>query len=33
MACLLAVYKFSKAKDETGREIEIEPQWRGGFTV
>lgn len=33
MACLLAVYKFSKAKDENGKEIEIEPQWKGGFTV
>jgi len=33
MACLLAIFKFSKAKDETGRDIEIEPQWVGDFTV
>jgi len=33
MACLLAIFKFSKAKDETGKDIEIEPQWVGGFTV
>lgn len=33
MVCLLAVFKFSKAKDETGREIEIEPRWHGGLTV
>ncbi|KAG1730256.1 cytochrome P450 [Suillus paluster] len=33
MVCLLAVFKFSKAKDETGREIEIEPRWHGGITV
>ncbi|KAG0706122.1 cytochrome P450 [Suillus ampliporus] len=33
MASLLAVFKFSKAKDETGKEIEIEPRWHGGITV
>lgn len=33
MVCMLAVFKFSKAKDETGREIEIEPRWHGGITV
>jgi hypothetical protein len=33
MTCLLAVFKFSKAKDETGREIEINPRWHGGLTV
>lgn len=33
MACMLAVFKFSRAKDETGREIEIEPRWHGGLTV
>jgi cytochrome P450 len=33
MTCLLAVFKFSKAKDETGREIEIEPKWHGGITM
>jgi hypothetical protein len=33
MACLLSVYKFSKAKDEAGREIEIKPKWHGGLTV
>jgi cytochrome P450 len=33
MTCLLAVYKFSRAKDEAGREIEIDPQWHGGITM
>lgn len=33
MACLLSVYNFSKAKDETGREIGIKPKWHGGLTV
>ncbi|OAX36943.1 cytochrome P450 [Rhizopogon vinicolor AM-OR11-026] len=33
MVCMLAVFKFSKARDETGREIEIKPQWHGGLTV
>jgi hypothetical protein len=30
---MLAVFKFTRAKDETGREIEIEPRWHGGLTV
>ncbi|KAG0700290.1 cytochrome P450 [Suillus ampliporus] len=33
MVHLLAIFKFSKAKDETGKEIEIKPQWHGGITV
>ncbi|KAG1743803.1 cytochrome P450 [Suillus lakei] len=33
MACLLAIFKFSKAKDEIGREIELKPQWSGWITV
>ncbi|OAX31959.1 cytochrome P450, partial [Rhizopogon vinicolor AM-OR11-026] len=33
MVCMLAVFKFSKAKDETGKEIEIKPQWHGGLTA
>jgi len=33
MACLLTVFKFSKAKDESGREIEINPRWHGGLSV
>jgi len=33
MVCMLAVFKFSKAKDETGKEIEIKPKWRAGLTV
>ncbi|OAX32617.1 cytochrome P450-like protein [Rhizopogon vinicolor AM-OR11-026] len=33
MACLLAVFKFSKTKDETGRENEINPQWKAGLTM
>ncbi|OAX31349.1 cytochrome P450, partial [Rhizopogon vinicolor AM-OR11-026] len=33
MACLLAVFKFSKVKDETGRENEINPQWKAGITM
>jgi len=33
MACLLAVFKFSKTKDETGRENEINPQWKAGITM
>jgi len=33
MACLLAVFKFSRAKDDNGREVEIKPQWHGGLTV
>ncbi|KAG1829111.1 cytochrome P450 [Suillus variegatus] len=33
MVCLLAVFNFSRAKDETGKEIEIEPSWNPGLTV
>ncbi|KAG2132012.1 cytochrome P450 [Suillus bovinus] len=33
MVCMLAVFNFSRAKDETGKEIEIEPHWHGGLTV
>lgn len=33
IVCMLAVFNFSRAKDETGREIEIEPRWQGGITV
>jgi cytochrome P450 len=33
MACLLAIFKFSKAKDETGREKEFNPQWKVGIAV
>ncbi|KAG1744160.1 cytochrome P450 [Suillus paluster] len=33
MVYLLAIFKFSKAKDETGQEVEIKPQWHGGITV
>jgi hypothetical protein len=33
MVCMLAVFKLSKAKDETGKEIEIKPQWHGGLTA
>ncbi|KAG1744911.1 cytochrome P450 [Suillus paluster] len=33
MACLLAIFKFSKAKDETGAEIELNPQWPVRLTV
>ena len=32
MVCLLAVFKFSRARDETGGEIEIKPEWKGGLT-
>ncbi|EGN97749.1 hypothetical protein SERLA73DRAFT_111085 [Serpula lacrymans var. lacrymans S7.3] len=30
---LLAVFKFTKAKDSQGREINVEPQWTYGLTV
>src|SRR6267154_2107089 len=33
MAPLLAIFKFSKAKDETGAEIEITPEWKGGIML
>lgn len=33
MVCMLAVFNFSKPKDEAGREIEIKPEWHGGLTV
>jgi hypothetical protein len=33
MAGLLAVFKISKAKDENGREIDIQPRWRAGLVV
>ena len=33
MACLVAGFKFSKAKDERGGEIEIKLQWPGGISV
>ncbi|KAG2153603.1 cytochrome P450 [Suillus bovinus] len=33
MVCVLAVFNFYRAKDETGREIEIEPRWHGRLTV
>lgn len=33
MVHLLAIFKFSNAKDENGEEIEIKPRWEGGLTV
>ncbi|KAG2032237.1 cytochrome P450 [Suillus americanus] len=33
MVGMLTVFNLSRAKDETGREIEIEPHWHGGLTV
>ncbi|EGN97598.1 hypothetical protein SERLA73DRAFT_75263 [Serpula lacrymans var. lacrymans S7.3] len=33
IASLLAVFKFSKALDEQGKEINIEPQWTAGLTA
>jgi cytochrome P450 len=30
---MLAIFKFSKAKDENGRDIDITPRWRGGLVV
>ncbi|KAG2153304.1 cytochrome P450 [Suillus clintonianus] len=30
---LLAIFKFSNAKDESGKKIEIKPRWEGGVTV
>lgn len=30
---LLSVFKFEKAKDENGREIEVIPGWHGGLSV
>ncbi|KAJ8583488.1 cytochrome P450 [Rhizopogon salebrosus TDB-379] len=33
VASLLAIFKFSKAKDEGGNEIEIQPRWRAGLVV
>jgi hypothetical protein len=33
MASLLAVFRFSKAKDKNDNEIEIEPRWKGGLVV
>ncbi|KAG1856466.1 cytochrome P450 [Suillus subluteus] len=33
MVHLLAIFKFSNAKDENGKEIEIKPRWGGGLTV
>ncbi|KAG1753366.1 cytochrome P450 [Suillus lakei] len=33
MVCSLSIFNFSKAKDETGREIEIHPSWHGGLSV
>ncbi|KAG2111177.1 cytochrome P450 [Suillus discolor] len=33
IVCMLAVFNFSRAKDETGKEIEIEPRWNPGLTV
>jgi cytochrome P450 len=33
ISCLVSVYKFSNAKDETGKEIKIDPQWLGGITM
>jgi hypothetical protein len=33
VASLLAIFKFSKAKDEGGNEIDIQPRWRAGLVV
>ncbi|KAG2032098.1 cytochrome P450 [Suillus americanus] len=33
MVHLLAIFKFSNAKDENGKDIEIKPRWGGGLTV
>ena len=33
MACLLAVFKFSKARDENGRIVDFDPRWRGGLVA
>jgi cytochrome P450 len=33
MVGLLAVFKFAKAKDENGKEIDIQPRWRAGLVV
>lgn len=33
MVHLLAIFKFSNAKDENGKEIEFKPRWEGGLTV
>ncbi|KAG0700293.1 cytochrome P450 [Suillus ampliporus] len=33
MVGVLSVFKMSKAKDETGKEIEIHPHWHGGLSV
>jgi cytochrome P450 len=33
MACLLSIFNFSKARDETGREIEIYLSWHGELSV
>jgi len=30
---MLAIFKFSTAKDENGGDIDITPQWRGGLVV
>jgi len=32
MACMLAVLEFSKARDQNGREVEINPKWTAGLT-
>jgi cytochrome P450 len=33
MACLLAVFKFSKARGDIDGENEINPQWKAGITM
>jgi hypothetical protein len=33
MACLLAIFKFSNARDENDSEIEIESRWKAGLVV
>ncbi|KAH7928455.1 cytochrome P450 [Leucogyrophana mollusca] len=33
MALMLAVFKFTKAKDEEGKDIDFEPEWFGGLTT
>jgi cytochrome P450 len=33
MACLLAVFKFSKAQGDIDGENEINPQWKAGITM
>ncbi|KAH7928414.1 cytochrome P450 [Leucogyrophana mollusca] len=33
MALMLAVFKFTKAKDEEGNDIDFEPKWFGGLTT